>query len=198
MRALVMDFASDAKARDINDQFLFGPALLINPVTTYQARSRGVYLPGTGGWFDFWTGAPRWTGGQTIEAAAPFDSIPLYVRAGAIIPLGPELQYTQEKPADPITLCVYAGADDAFTLYEDDGLTYGYEKGAFTRIPLHWNDATHTLSIGARAGAFPGMLTERTFQIVLITKEHPAGFSFAPKIDQTVHYRGEAIELKLP
>ncbi len=197
MRALVMDFGSDAKARDITDQFLFGPAFLVNPVTTFQARSRSVYLPGTGGWFDFWTGTAL-AGGQTIEAAAPYDTMPLYIRAGSIIPFGPELQYTQEKPADPITLCVYAGADGAFTLYEDDGLTYGYEQGAFARIPLRWNDATRTLLIGARSGSFPGMQAERTFQIVLVAKNHPVGFSFAPKIDQTVHYRGAAIELKLP
>ncbi len=196
MRALVMDFPADLEARDIRDQYLFGPALLVNPVTTYEARSRQVYLPGTGGWFDFWTGA-AWSGGQTVEAAAPYDAIPLYVRVGAIIPFGPELQYTQEKPADPITLYVYGGADGAFTLYEDDGLTYGYERGAFARIPLRWDDANHTLTLGARTGSFPGMLAARTFDLVLVTKAKPVGFSFTPKPNQTVRYRGEAIEVRL-
>lgn len=197
MRALVMDFPADPAARDIRDQYLFGPALLVNPVTTYQARARPVYLPGTGGWFDFWTGAAL-SGGQTVEAAAPYDAIPLYVRAGAIIPFGPELQYTQEKPADPVTLYVYAGADGAFTLYEDDGLTYGYEHGACARIPIRWGDARRTLTLGARSGSFPGMLAARTFEIVLVSGARPVGFSFTPKPDQTVRYRGEAVAVKLP
>ena len=194
MRALVMDFRADAKAREIGDEYLFGPALLVNPVTEYQARSRPVYLPAAAGWYDFWTGASL-AGGQTIEAAAPYDAIPLYVRAGAIIPFGPELQYTGEKPADPITLCVYAGANGTFTLYEDDGLTNGYEKGAFARIPLRWDDTSRTLHIGARTGTFPGMLAERTLQVILVSKQKPVGFSFAPQPDRTVRYRGDAIDV---
>jgi alpha-D-xyloside xylohydrolase len=196
MRPLVMDFADDAKARDLNDEYLFGPALLVNPVTTYQARTRSVYLPGNGAWYDFWTGAAL-KGGQTIEAAAPFDAIPLYAQAGSIIPFDPEQQYTQEKPADPITLHVYTGADGKFDLYEDDGLTYGYERNAFSNIPIQWNDTTHTLSIGARAGSFPGMLPQRTFEIVLIGAKKPVGFSFAPKPDKTIPYHGDAVEVHL-
>jgi alpha-D-xyloside xylohydrolase len=194
MRALVMDFRSDARARAIADEYMFGPALLVSPVTVYQARSRQVYLPSATAWYDFWTGAPL-AGGQTIEAPAPYDSIPVFARAGAIIPFGPELQYTAEKPADPILLHVYAGEDGAFTLYEDDGLTYGYEKGAFARIPIRWNDARRTLTIGRREGSFPGMLEERTFQVILVSKQKPAGFSFAPQPDRSVRYRGESIDL---
>jgi alpha-D-xyloside xylohydrolase len=194
MRALVMDFRADAKSRDVGDEYMFGPALLVNPVTAYRARSRPVYLPPSAGWYDFWTGASL-SGGQTIEAAAPYDAIPLYVRAGAIIPFGPELQYAAEKPADPITLIVYAGAGGTFTLYEDDGLTYGYEQGAFARIPLRWDDATRTLHIGARTGTFPGMLAERTFQVIMVSKQKPVGFSFAPQPDRSVRYRGDAIDL---
>jgi alpha-D-xyloside xylohydrolase len=194
MRPLVMDFRDDAKARAIGDEYMFGPALLVNPVTEYQARSRPVYLPAAAGWYDFWTGASL-SGGQTIKAAAPYDAIPLYVRAGAIIPFGPELQYTGEKPADPITLYVYAGANGTFTLYEDDGLTNGYEKGGFARIPLRWHDTSRTLHIGARTGTFPGMLTERTFQVILVSKQKPVGFSFAPQADRTVRYRGDAIDV---
>jgi alpha-D-xyloside xylohydrolase len=196
MRPLVMDFQNDVKARDITDEYMFGPAFLVSPVTTYQARSRSVYLPPTSGnWYDFWTGAYT-EGGQTIDAPAPYDALPLFIRAGSIIPCGPELQYTGEKPADPITLYVYAGADSAFTLYEDDGLTYGYEKGAFARIPIGWDDVTRTLTIGKRAGKFSGMLTKRTFNVVLVTKHKPAGFSFTPKADQTVTYRGKEVKLK--
>jgi alpha-D-xyloside xylohydrolase len=194
LRALVMDFRTDANARAITDEYMFGPALLVNPVTVYQARSRKVYLPEAAEWYDFWTGAAI-KGGQTIEAPAPYDSIPVFARAGAIIPFGPELQYTAEKPADPITLYVYAGADGAFTLYEDDGLTYGYEQGAFARIPIQWDDSSRMLRIGARTGSFPEMLKERTFQVILISKQKPVGFSLAPQPDRSVRYRGEAIDL---
>ena len=126
----------------------------------------------------------------------PYDAIPLYVRAGSIIPTGPELQYTAEKSADPITLYVYAGADGAFTLYEDDGLTYKYEKGAFTQIPIRWDDAGSTLTIGKREGSFDGMLKERTFNVVLITKGKPKGFSFTPATDRTLKYNGEPVQVK--
>jgi alpha-D-xyloside xylohydrolase len=196
MRPLVMDFTNDVKARDISDEYLFGPALLVNPVTTYQARDRPVYLPGTGLWYDFWTGAES-KGGHTVDAAAPFDSMPLYVRAGAIIPFGPELQYTREKPADPVLLRIYAGEDGKFDLYEDDGLTYGYERGAFSTIPLRWNEAKHTLTIGKRTGSFAGMLPERTFNVVLVNGPKPVGFSFSPTPDQTIRYHGDTVEVPM-
>jgi alpha-D-xyloside xylohydrolase len=196
MRALVMDFPEDTNARDIRDQYMFGPALLVNPVTTYQARSRSVYLPGTGPWYDFSTGAV-YPGGQTIEAAAPFDLIPVYVKAGSILPVGPELQYTGEKPADKVTLYVYAGADGDFTLYEDDGLTYGYERGAFARIPFHWNDTTHTLTIGSRTGSFPGMLKDRIFDLILVSPNSPVGFSFTPIPGIRMNYNGEKADFIL-
>ena len=195
MRALVMDFGDDKKARAIGDQFMFGPALLVNPVTEYQARSREVYLPKAAGWYDFWTGA-RLAGGKTIDAPAPYDALPLYVKAGSIVPIGPDLQYTEEKAADPITLYVYTGADGAFTLYEDDGVTYGYEKGAFARIPIRWDDGKSTLTIGRREGSFPGMLNERTFDVVLVSRKKPAGFSFEARADRTVRYAGREIELR--
>jgi alpha-D-xyloside xylohydrolase len=196
MRPLVMDFRTDKQARDTSDQFMFGPAFLVSPVTTYKARTRPVYLPAAARWYDFWTGAGL-AGGQTIEAAAPYDSMPVHVKAGAIVATGPELQYTDEKPADPIVLWVYAGADGAFTLYEDDGLTYAYEKGAFARIPLRWNDAARTLTLGKREGSFGGMPTERTFQVIVVSKDNPVGFSFDPKPDKTVHYDGAAVDVKL-
>ena len=197
MRPLVMDFQNDMMARDITDEYMFGPAFLVAPVTTYQARSRSVYLPPTtGDWYDFWTGT-RTAGGQTIDAPAPYDSLPLFIRAGSIIPFGPELQYTGEKPADPITLYVYAGANGAFTLYEDDGLTYGYEKGAFARIPINWDNDSGTLTIGKRTGKFFGMLDKRTFNVVLVAGDKPVGFSFTPTPDQTVAYLGKEVKVKL-
>jgi len=195
MRALMMDFRNDGKAREISDEYMFGPALLVSPVTSYKARSRAVYLPSGTGWYDFWTGAFH-TGGENLDAPAPYDSIPLYVRAGSMLPCGPEIQYTTEKKPDPITLFIYQGADGEFTLYEDDGLTYNYEKGLFTRIPLRWNDASQTLTIGKRQGSFPEMLAERTFQLVFISKSKQAGFSFTPQPDRTVHYSGDEVVVK--
>ena len=195
IRPLVMDFPGDTTARESPDQFMFGPALLVNPVTAFQARSRPVYLP-DGNWYDFWTGAAV-AGGRTIEAPAPYDAIPLYVRAGSIVPCGPELQYVQEKPADPITLYVYPGADGHFTLYEDDGVTYGYERGACARIPMVWDEATHSLTLEARVGAFPGMLGQRTFEVVLVSPSAAAGFGRAAKPDHVLHYQGDRIQVQL-
>lgn len=197
MRPLIMDFPYDPNVREIGDQFMFGPSLLVNPVTDYQARRRVLYLPAiAGGWYDFWTGAAL-AGGQWIEAPAPYDSMPLFVPAGSIIPTGPELQYTGEKPADPITLHVYAGADGAFSLYEDDGLTYGYERGESTRIPFRLDDKTRTLTLEKREGTFPGMLAERIFNVVLISPGRSAGFSFDPKLDQTLRYSGRVVKARL-
>jgi len=196
MRPLVMDFPADTNVFNIGDQYLFGPALLINPVTTFQARNRPLYLPSTaGGWYDFWNG--QWlAGAQALDAPAPYDAIPIYARAGSIIPTGPEIQYTGEKPANPVTLYVYAGTDGSFTLYEDDGLTYDYEHGAFARIPIRWDDARHTLTVGEREGSFKGMLQERTFNVVLITKDKPAGFSPAPAAQRSVKYTGQPVQIK--
>jgi alpha-D-xyloside xylohydrolase len=192
MRPLSMDFRTDPTAREIDDEFMFGPALLVSPVTTYRARTRSVYLPPANDWYDLWTGV-RATGATTVRASAAFDAIPIYVRSGSIVPVGPELQYASEKPEDPITLYVYAGADGDFTLYEDQGTTYDYERGAFATIPLHWNDAKKTLTIGDRMGEFAGMLTRRTFQVVLVSRTRPVGFSFEPKGDRAVSYSGTAV-----
>ncbi len=195
MRPLVMDFRGDERALSIDDEYMFGPALLVSPVTTYQARERSVYLPEGPGWYDFWSGKAA-AGGTTITAPAPYDSIPIHVRAGSIVPTGPELMYTDEKPADPIVLWIYAGADGEFSLYEDDGLSHGYEKGEYSRIPIRWHDATRTLRIEEREGSFPGMLGERTFQVVLVSKDHPVGFSFTPKAGKSTRYDGAAVEME--
>ena len=195
MRALVMDFPADTNVFNIGDEYMFGPAFLVNPVTQYQLRSRPVYLPQTpGGWYDLWSGQSH-DAGQTIDAPAPYDAIPIFVRAGSIVPTGPDIQYIGEKPADPLTFYLYAGADGDFTLYEDDGLTYKYEHGAFAEIPLHWDNASRTLTIGKSKGSFDGMLKNRTFQFVLISKENPVGFSFTPKPDRTVTYQQSEMQV---
>ena len=193
MRGLVMDFANDPKVDNIPDQYLFGPALMVNPVTQKGAQSRAVYLPAGTSWTDFWTGETT-AGGQTVQAAAPIDRLPLYVRAGSIIPYGPEIQYAAAK-ADPIELRVYPGADGAFTLYEDEGDNYDYERGVYTTIPIHWNEKSHTLTIGERHGEFPGMLKERTFKVVFVTSGHGVGIPQTDKPDNIVHYTGAAISV---
>ncbi len=196
MRPLVMDFPADTIAREVADQYLFGPALLVNPVTAFRARTRPVHLPPTG-WYDFWTGR-RLAGGRTVLADAPYERIPLYVRAGSIVPVGPELQYADEKPADPVTLLVYTGADGRFSLYEDDGASYGYERGEFTRIPLRWDERSRTLTIGRRDGSFPGMLQRRTFHVVFVSPDRPVGFGFDLAPDRTVGYAGDERRIREP
>jgi alpha-D-xyloside xylohydrolase len=197
MRPLEMDFSpgQDPESPPLDDAYMFGPALLVTPVTAYKVRERDVLLPPTaGGWYDFWTGAHHRSLGR--QAPAPLDAIPVHVRAGSIIPFGPELQYTDEKPADPITLFVYAGRDGAFTLYEDDGVSNGYERGAFATIPIRWQDSTRTLTVGKRQGAFPGMLTRRTFQVVLISAARAVPFSFTPEADRVISYAGDAVSAR--
>ena len=196
MRPLVMDFQNDMASREIADEYMFGPAFLVAPVTTYQAQTRSVYLPPTtGDWYDFWSGKSI-VGGQTIDAPAPYDAMPLFIRAGSIIPFGPEIQYAGEKPADPITLCIYTGADGQFTLYEDDGLTYNYEKKFFATIPINWDEQSRMLTIGKRVGSFKGMLKKRTFNIVLVSKDKPVGFSFKPGADKAIFYIGGVVQVK--
>lgn len=191
MRPLVMDFRGDLRVWDIGDQYMFGPAFLVNPVTEPGAERRDVYLPKTK-WYDFWTGDPV-EGGGDISAAAPLETIPLYVRAGSIIPLGPELEYATEKAADPIELRVYRGADGEFTLYEDENDTYDYERGVYATIPIHWDDTAQVLTIGARTGKFPGMLDSRDFRVVFVGKGHGAGIAATPQADQIVHYTGASV-----
>jgi alpha-D-xyloside xylohydrolase len=191
MRPLVMDFREDVRAQNIGDQFLFGPALLVSPVTEPGATTRHLYLP-TAKWYDFWTGAAI-QGGHTLDAPSPMDRMPLYVRAGSILPLGPDVEYASEKSADPIELRIYRGGNGAFTLYEDENDSYDYEKGAYATIPLSWDDATHTLTIGDRIGAFPGMPEKRTFRIVFVGENHGIGGRLTENADKTVQYFGKRI-----
>jgi len=189
MRPLVMDFRADDRATNIGDQFMFGPALLVNPVTEPAANTRQLYLPDAK-WYDFWTGSTL-QGGRMIESAAPLERIPLYVKAGSILPMGPDVEWSTEKPADPIELRVYRGADGNFTLYEDENDNYDYEKGTFATIPFHWDDKSGVLTIGERKGQFPGMLKVRTFHIVFVRENHGAAIEPTAEVDKVVQYSGE-------
>jgi alpha-D-xyloside xylohydrolase len=195
MRALVMDFGDDKNVLDIGDQFMFGPALLVNAVTEYKVRTRSVYLPDNAGWYDLKSGK-YYQGGQTIQVDAPYSDMPLFVKAGSILPCGPEIQYTTEKPADPIRLFVFAGADGSFTLYEDENVNYNYELGKFSIIPLSYNEKDQILTIGKRQGEFLGMLKTRTFEISWIGAQQPSGLDFDSKPDVIVNYKGAAQSIK--
>jgi alpha-D-xyloside xylohydrolase len=195
-RPLVMDWRSEQKTWNIGDEFMFGPAILVSPVMKEGATHRSVYLPPSPAWYDFWSG-DRMDGNQEIEADAPLDHIPLYVRAGSVLPLGPEIEYAEQK-ADPIELRIYPGADSEFDLYEDEGDNYNYEKGAWAVIPIQWDDRTRTLTIKARQGSFPNMIEERRIMVVLVNANHGSGGTVTAKPDAVLEYDGRAQVLKLP
>ena len=191
MRPLVMDFRTDVRAENTWDEFMYGPAFLVNPVTEPAASSRQVYLP-EAKWYDFWSGVAT-DGGSEVSAAAPLERLPLYIRAGSIVPMGPDEEWATEKPADPIELRVYRGADGDFTLYEDENDNYDYEKGVYATIPLHWDDGKQMLTIGDRQGQFPGMLTSRKFQVVFVGENHGNGIMPSDTPDKVVSYSGKAL-----
>jgi len=171
MRPLVMDFPRDRTAVRTTDEFMFGGALLVAPVVEHAATSREVHLPAGTDWWDFFTGARR-SGGTTVTARTTLQDIPVFVRAGSIIPIGPDVQYNGEKPWDDLEVRVYPGADGTFTLYEDDFETYAYEHGACSKIRFDWNDAERRLTISARGGApYPGRLEKRRFRVRLPGRE---------------------------
>jgi len=196
MRGLAMDFTDDAAARDLRDEYLFGKAFLVAPVYQHKARNRKVYLPAGAEWYDFHSGVKS-SGGQVVDAAAPLARMPLYVRAGSIVPVGPDIQYTADKPGAAITLFVFTGQDGSFDFYEDDGVSYGYERGEFTRIPLRYDAAKGTLTIGARSGKYPGMPEKRTFRVRWIKagSSAPADLDAAP--DAAVEYIGAEVTVTM-
>jgi alpha-D-xyloside xylohydrolase len=203
MRSLAFDFPDDAAIKSIPDQYMFGPAFMVSPVTKslYSLtnskdikKTRKVYLPKMANWYNFWTGKLI-TGGQTIDADAPIETIPLYIRAGSIIPMGPYLQYATEKAADPIEIRIYTGADAKFVLYEDENDTYNYESGKYSTIAMNWNEAEKTFTINDRNGKFPGMLEKRTFKIVLVNSNNGTGVEPAKKAE-IVEYNGKEIKIK--
>jgi alpha-D-xyloside xylohydrolase len=190
MRHLVMDYRADANVKNIDNQFLFGPFMMINPVTTAGASTRSVYLP-SGNWFDFWTGK-QYAGGQTITAQAPLDKMPIYVKAGSIIPMGPEITYANQK-VDSMEIRVYKGANGKFVLYEDEGDTYNYETGQYSEIPFIYSDGVKQLVIGNRLGTYNNMPSGRKFNIVLVDTTYGVGLNSPLAFDTTVHYNGSEI-----
>jgi alpha-D-xyloside xylohydrolase len=192
MRAMVMDFNGDKNVKNIGDQFMFGPSLLVAPVYKYKSRSREVYFPSSCGWYDFYTGNYI-LGGYRLQVDAPFERMPLFVKEGSIIPFGPEIRFTDEKNADPITLYIYTGRDCAFTLYEDEGTNYNYERGACSTIKFSFDDSTGELTIGERKGEFYGMPENRTFYIVWIGKSVPIGFDADITPHAKVKYEGKKV-----
>ena len=206
MRPLVMDFAHDKTARRLNDEYMFGHALLVKPVTdplyTWKDdRKQGheiypdirkaaapvsVYLPAGAQWYDFFTGE-RHEGGRTLLRPTPITDMPVYVRAGSILPFGPDVQYSSERPWDDLEIRIYPGADATFTLYEDEGDNYNYERGQFTEITFHWNDTARTLTIGQRRGQYKGMLQQRQFRIVIAGQQD--------KPAKVINYDGKNVDI---
>jgi alpha-D-xyloside xylohydrolase len=196
MRALVMDFADDRRVWGIDDEYMFGPSFLVAPVTDYKARSRKVYLP-AGTWYDFYSGR-RTSGGRTITIPAPYERMPLFVRAGAIVPMGPEIQHTANNSHSPVTLNVYTGADGSFSLYEDDGVSRQYTHGQYSRIPLKWDDRTKILTVGAREGnGYAGMAARREINIRWMKPDTPRALAFDAKPDASVTYIGAPLTVRM-
>jgi alpha-D-xyloside xylohydrolase len=207
LRALPFDFRADPATYDVADQYMFGPAFLVNPVTTpmyFRAKStalegvpktRTVYLPAGADWYDFWTGR-RYAGGQTMDVDAPLDIIPLFVRSGSIVPIGPDVTYADEQPNALLELRIYPGQDGSFTLYDDEGDNYHYEQGQFATIRLSWDEAARRLTLHDRQGSYPGMPASREFRIVMGDSPNhqpvPEGMS-----SRTVLYEGQELRLDL-
>lgn len=189
MRGLMMDFEGDANVNNIGDQYMFGPAFMVCPVYEYEARNREVYFPATANWYDFYTGKFI-EGGQRTSIDAPYEQMPLFVREGAIVPFGPQIQYATEKTNGDLTVYVYAGQNGSFTLYEDEGENYNYEKGLYATIPFTYDEASKSLVIGERKGEFPGMAATRNIKVVYVQKDAPVAFNLDAE-GQTISYDGK-------
>lgn len=211
MRPLVMDFPNDAKVQNLTDQYFFGASVMVAPVlksmyvtrandketeSYSEIKSREVYLPAGSVWYDFWTGE-KLQGGKTVSKQAPIDIMPLYVKAGAILPFGPDVQYSTQKKWDKLEIRIYRGADGKFVLYEDENDNYNYEKGMYATIAFEWNDKNNTLTIGQRNGKFPGMLNSRTFNIVLVDTVNGTGDKPAASVTKSLKYSGKTLKVKL-
>jgi alpha-D-xyloside xylohydrolase len=195
MRGLVMDFPHDDKVKNIKDQYLFGHALMVAPVTSYGARARDVYFPAGADWYDFDTDK-RYQGGTSARVDAPLNRIPVFVKAGAVITTGPVTQYVDEKPDAPVTLQVYAGGSGQASLYEDDGVTNAYERGEYSRIPVTYDEKAGTVTIGARSGSWKNMPQTRQFR-VRVLRQGVATSADMDAADKTVTYDGKPVTIKL-
>jgi alpha-D-xyloside xylohydrolase len=206
MRLLAFDFRTDAKALNVKNEFMFGPAFLVAPVTTpfyydpqgkqisSSEKSKTVYLPKCAGWYDFWTGK-KYEGGRDVSVDAPISIVPLFVKAGSIVPLGPVEQYADEKKDAPWELRVYPGTDGEFTVYEDDGISTAYKKGERSSYTISWDDKNRILEFSAREGRFPGMCGKRSLGIVIVAPGHGVGDDVESKPDKTVVYTGESMRV---
>ncbi len=202
LRSLAFDFMGDDNIKNIPDEYMFGPAFLVNPVTEPMyslsdnqkiKKVRKVYLPVSASWYDFWTGQ-KYSGGQTINAKASIETLPLYIKAGSIIPLGPFVQYATEKPGEALEIRIYTGADASFVLYEDENDNYNYEQGKYSTIKMTWKEAEKTLTIGDRKGDFSGIIKNRTFNIVWVDSKNGSGIEPAKKL-VIVKYSGKEIKI---
>lgn len=193
IRPLLMDFTEDRNVYDKGGQYMFGKCLLTSPVTEPGVNTWDVYLPEGASWWDFWTNEKH-DGGQTVNKSVPIEIIPLYVKAGSIIPFGPDVQYSTERPWDDLEIRIYPGADASFTLYEDENDNYNYENGTYSTILFDWDDAAKTLTIGDREGSFPGMLKSRKFRVTLVDADTPSGDKKAKK-SRLISYKGKALNI---
>jgi alpha-D-xyloside xylohydrolase len=214
MRALVMDFASDKNALDINDQFMFGRSIMVSPVTNAMyikqvingrdtsfaedfstVKTKETYLPSGSDWYDFWTGE-KISGGKKTSKETPLDIMPLYIKAGSILPIGPSVQYAEEKKWDNLEIRIYPGADGEFVLYEDENDNYNYEKGVYSTIGFTWDDKKQTLTVQDRKGSFPGMLESRTLNIVMVSNNKAVGENTVAAADKVISYTGKKMVVK--
>jgi len=196
MRPLVMDFRIDSSALNQSFEYMFGKAFLVAPITEPDITEWDVYLPKTTTWYDFWSGK-KYDGGQTITTQAPLNKIPLFVRAGSVVPMSKMIQYSGQLKTDTVEIRIYRGADGWFELYEDENDNYNYEKGVYSTIDFRWNNASGTLNIGKRNGEFPGMLQTRIFRIVLVSQEEGTGTDISKKFQKEVRYKGKEIRVVL-
>jgi alpha-D-xyloside xylohydrolase len=214
MRALMMDFPHDKNALDINDEYMFGKSVLVSPVTTAMyvkpavngrdtiqvedfsaVKSKETYLPAGSDWYDFWTGE-KLLGGNKVSKQTPIDITPLYIKAGSIIPVGPNVQYAEEKRWDTLEIRIYPGASGVFVLYEDENDNYNYEKGIYSTITFSWDDKKKMLTIGDTKGSFPGMLKSRRFNIVVVSETKGGGENMIAQPDKEITYTGKKLEIK--
>lgn len=194
IRSLYSEFGQDKQGYENSSEFIFGKSFLVVPVTDKGSQSKSVYLPSGTQWYDFWTGEVL-KGGKTVERATPMDIIPLYVKAGSIVPWGPKVQYAAEKKWDNLTIRIYTGADGNFTLYEDQNDNYNYEKGMYATIDFAWNDESKTLTIGHQQGSFPGMIKKRKFNVVIVGPDHGNGVENT-STGKAVSYNGDTLKVK--
>ncbi|WP_448702385.1 glycoside hydrolase family 31 protein [Mucilaginibacter sp. AW1-3] len=203
-RSLLFDFSKDMHVYDLRDEFMFGHAFLVCPITDplyfapgnkplHVEKNRRVYLPAGTAWIDFWTGKPA-AGGQTIMADAPIDHIPVFVRAGAIVPMGPIMEYAGEKPGAPWEIRIYPGSNGMFTVYEDGGNNYDYQKGASATYTFSWNDKKKDLLISGRTGTFTGITKKRKLNIVLVTGGRGTGLQ--ETTGKIIEYTGRQMVVK--